>query len=157
VVFGLVASTSTLACSDADDGLAARRAEVAERGADVMPFDLDATTHVFSPTPTGGIQTVHADDPSDTEQVRLIREHLAEEADRFATGDFGDPATIHGHDMPGLAALEDGHARISVAYAERDAGATLTYRTADPTLVDAIHDWFAAQVHDHGEHAEHRS
>ena len=42
------------ACSDGED-LAERQAAVAEAGADVMPFDLDATTHVFTTTDNGGI------------------------------------------------------------------------------------------------------
>lgn len=50
-------------------------------------------------------KTVTSDDPADAEQVSLIRMHLRAEADRFATGDFGDPAQIHGAMMPGLAEL----------------------------------------------------
>ena len=40
--------------------------EVAERGAHVMPFDLEKTTHIFSKTDTGGIQQVIVKDKSDT-------------------------------------------------------------------------------------------
>lgn len=141
------------ACGGGDGGGAAtRHDEVAARGAGVMPFDLDRTTHVFEPDPDGGVQTVVADD-GDDEQVALVRAHLREEADRFARGDFGDPAAIHGHDMPGLAELEAGHARIEVGYADVADGARLTYRTTDPGLVDALHRWFAAQLADHGPHA----
>ena len=66
---------ATVACSD-DDGTAARHAEIAARGAAVMPFDLDAATHRFTKTPDGGVQTVTADDPHDDVQIRLIRDHL---------------------------------------------------------------------------------
>ena len=52
---------------------APRQEEVAARGAEVMPFKRRATTHVFTKTPTGGLQQVIAKDPSDTEQIRLIR------------------------------------------------------------------------------------
>ena len=82
---------------------ASRQDEVARKGAGVMPFDLRRTTHHFDDTPTGGIETVTANDHGDAEQVRLIRAHLAHEATRFAQGDFSDPARIHGEDMPGLA------------------------------------------------------
>lgn len=136
---------------DGDD----RRAEVAERGAEVMPFDLDRTTHRFEPTDGGLVQTVVADDPDDDEQVALVRDHLAEEAERFAAGDLGDPASIHGHDMPGLAEIEAGADRIEVEYADVPAGAALTYSTSEPGLVSALHDWAEAQVSDHGDHAEH--
>jgi hypothetical protein len=37
-----------------------------------------------------------ADDPSDSDQVALVREHVRDEADRFARADFDDPAHIHG-------------------------------------------------------------
>src|SRR5918996_5000900 len=70
--------------------------EVAARGAEVMPFDLERTTHRFLPRADGGLQIVIADDPGDAEEIALIRGHLADEADRFRAGDFGDPATIHG-------------------------------------------------------------
>lgn len=139
---------------DGDGAREDRQAEVAERGSDVMPFDLDATTHRFEPVADGLVQTVVADDPGDAEQVRLVRGHLAEEAERFGRGDFGDPAAIHGHDMPGLAELEAGHERVEVVLAEVEAGARLTYTTADPALVDALHRWAEAQVMDHGAHAE---
>jgi hypothetical protein len=130
-----------------------RQAEVAAQGAQVMPFDLDATTHIFQPHDDGGIQQVIADDPSDTAQITLIRTHLQEEAAKFQRGDFSDPTTIHGMDMPGVAQLQAGYARITVAYTELPNGAQLRYTTSDPALVVALRDWFAAQTSDHGEHA----
>ncbi|MFN2432886.1 MAG: aspartate carbamoyltransferase [Gemmatimonadota bacterium] len=139
----------------ADSTLAARQAEVARRGAGVMPFDLERTTHAFRPTPEGGVQTVVARDLPDAEQVRLVREHLRDAARRFAAGDFGDPAEIHGEDMPGLAELRAGHERVRVTYEEVEAGARITYATQDAALARAIHDWFRAQTSDHGSHARH--
>jgi hypothetical protein len=41
-----------------------------------------------------------------------------------------------------------------VRYRERPEGANLTYATDEPALVDALHDWFQAQLSDHGDHAE---
>ncbi|NAS24495.1 aspartate carbamoyltransferase [Herbidospora sp. NEAU-GS84] len=135
--------------------LADRQAEVAARSRQVMPFDLERTTHRFDKTGTGGLQTVTAKDPGDAPQVKLIRAHLSEEVTRFSKGDFGDPASIHGGQMPGLSALEEGHDRIDVRYAEASAGAQITYTTSDPALISALHAWFDAQVTDHGQHAEH--
>jgi hypothetical protein len=134
-------------------GSPSRQEVVAERGAVVMPFDLEATTHVFEPTETGGIQTVVAHDPGDGAQIDLVREHLLDEAERFRRGDFGDPATIHGHEMPGLAVLESSVGSFTVTYREVSAGAEITYRSTDPEVVQALHDWFAAQLADHGDHA----
>jgi hypothetical protein len=132
-----------------------RHAEVAERGRQVMPFDLDRTTHRFTKTDTGGVQTVSADDPNDIEQRRLIREHLRNEVDRFAAGDFTDPARLHGDTMPGLDTLRGHAGRIAITYQDTDAGAAITYRTDDAELIEALHVWFDAQVSDHGKHAEH--
>jgi hypothetical protein len=55
--------------------------------------------------------------------------------------------------MPGLAALQAGAGRIDVQYRPRDEGAELTYTTDDAALITALHDWFAAQTSDHGQHA----
>lgn len=115
-----------------------------------MPFDQAATTHVFSKTKHGGIETVTANDASDASQVALIRMHLQHEAQLFSSGDFSDPAAIHGKNMPGLAELERGAGHISFTYAEAHGGATITYRTADTGLVAALHTWFDAQTSDHG-------
>jgi hypothetical protein len=121
----------------------------------VMPFDLERTTHRFAKSATGGVQTVTSDDLADAEQVTLIRKHLTEEAAGFSEGDYGDPASIHGGDMPGLRELEQGHTSIDIRYTELPAGARITYTTTEAPLVKALHSWFDAQVADHGRHAEH--
>jgi hypothetical protein len=148
----LVSFVALGGCSQGSER-ADRQATVARRGAEVMPFDLDATTHRFTKTDDGGVQVVTADDPEDTTQIGLIRQHLQRERDNFASGNFDDPARIHGMDMPGVSELAAGYARITVTYAERADGAALTYATEDPTLVEAIHSWFDRQVMDHGDHA----
>lgn len=130
-----------------------RQAEVAGRGASVMPFDLERTTHRFTRTDRGGVQTVVADDPRDTAQIALVQQHLAAEADRFRRGDFTDPAQIHGAGMPGLAALRAHGGRIGIDYRSVPDGGRITYTTDDPDLRSALHDWFDAQVGDHGRHA----
>lgn len=150
LVLTLSALSALLACGDSAD----RQAEVAERGAEVMPFDLEATTHRFEPTDTGLVQTVVADDPADGEQVALVRDHLAAEADAFRQGDFGDPAAIHGDDMPGLAELEAAAGEVEIALDEVPDGARLTFTADSPDLVDALHRWAEAQVMDHGAHAD---
>jgi hypothetical protein len=130
-----------------------RQQIVAERGASVMPFDLDATTHIFDPTQTGGTQTVVAKDSADQVQIDLIRGHLEKEAAAFERGEFRDPEEIHGEDMPGLKELEAGADRMTVTYSERIDGAQLVFETTDVALIKALHDWFAAQRSDHGGHA----
>jgi hypothetical protein len=149
----LVAVTALGGCGS-DRGDADRRSEVEAKGAEVMPFDLDRTTHRFGKTDSGGVQTVVSDD-GDAAQTDLIRGHLRQEADRFGRGDFADPRRIHGDDMPGLAALRAGAGRVTIAYRDVTAGGEITYTTEDPALVSALHAWFDAQVSDHGRHAEH--
>ncbi len=145
-------SEGSAATADSDSALQARQAQVAMAGAGVMPFDLDRTTHVFEPVDDGGVQTVVSDD-GDAEQVALIRSHLAEEAERFAQGDFHDPAMIHGDDMAGMHAMVMGYDRLEITYRDLPEGGEIRYRTEDPELVAAVHAWFEAQVMDHGEHA----
>jgi hypothetical protein len=131
-----------------------RQRDVARRGADVMPFNLEATTHVFTKTARGGIQRVVAKNPSDLGQVRLVREHLREIQLQFEHGDFSGPAHIHGQDMPGLAELQAApRGAISLAYQQVQAGAQLTYSSRDRKLVAALHRWFDAQLSDHGKDA----
>lgn len=127
-----------------------RQAEVKRRGTAVMPFDLDRTRHVFTDLPDGGEQTVTALASGDADQVRFIREHLQREEAKFRAGDFGDPAAIHGAEMPGLAELKAGTGRITVTYTALGDGARLQYTTSEPTLVQGIHSWFRAQSTDHG-------
>lgn len=139
---------------DAPSSTASTRQEmIATRGAEVMPFDLERTTHIFEKQADGGLQQVVADDPGDDEQIRLIRAHLAEEAERFRRGDFHDPAMIHGDEMPGIHELIQGAERITIAYSELPAGAQILYTTDDAQLVASIHAWFDAQLADHREHA----
>ncbi len=126
---------------------------VAERGAAVMNFDLDRSTHVFEKQEDGGLQRVYSDD-GDTAQVALIRAHLQEIAGKFSAGNFHEPATIHGHDMPGLHALAMGHERIEITYSEIESGGQIVYTSEEADLVGAIHEWFDAQLSDHGSHAQ---
>lgn len=123
---------------------------MAGRAQNVMPFDLNKTTHIFTKNATGGVESVVVKDQADTRDIDLIRSHLKDEAVSFARGDYSDPAKIHGMDMPGVHELEAGASRISVQYAERSDGAQITYSSSDPTLVEALHSWFDRQSADHG-------
>jgi hypothetical protein len=130
-----------------------RQDEVARSGSSVMPFDLMRTTHFFDDTPSGGIETITANDKSDARQIALIRSHLTAEATRFARGDFSDPAKVHGENMPGLAELRSAWNRLRVTYKKLPAGASLAYASGDPAVVSAVHAWFAAQRSDHAAHS----
>lgn len=127
--------------------------EVAERGRHVMPFHLDKTQHIFNKTKHGGIQQVIAKDGGDSEQIGLIREHLADIASGFQQGDFAKQRRIHGDDMPGLAELSGQYRSVRFVYRDLPNGAEIEYSAEDPALVDAIHRFFNAQLSDHARHA----
>ncbi len=127
---------------------------VVERGSHVMPFDLEQTTHVFSKTEDGGVQQVIVKDPNNAEQINLIRRHLTKISDEFKRGDFSNPAKIHGDTMPGLAELRKAKPnQIAIVYKELPDGAEIKYSSDNPTLINAIHQWFDAQLSDHARHA----
>jgi hypothetical protein len=147
----LLISASAQAVEKASDE---RLDEVARRGARVMPFSLEQTTHVFSKTEEGGVQQVIVKDSANAGQIQLIREHLSKISREFMQGDFSDPARIHGEGMPGLTELKAAKpGQVKIAFKELPAGAEIDYSTDDPKLIDAIHRWFDAQLSEHARHA----
>lgn len=131
-----------------------RQEAVAERGVDVMPFDLKATTHIFTKNSMGGIQQVVVKNDSDATQIGLIREHLKKIAAQFSQGEFPGPTRIHGAKMPGLAELKSAQPdEIKIQYRKLKTGAEIIYMTQNPKLVVALHKWFDAQLADHGNDA----
>ena len=150
----LIAALLASAAASVPAGDAERQAEVARRGADVMPFSLKSTTHIFTKTDDGGVQRVVAKSASDAAQVAMVRRHLQQIRTQFLAGDFSGPTHIHGADMPGLHALQSATpGQVAIDYAEVPGGAQLAYRTKTPELVSALHDWFDAQLSDHGHDA----
>ena len=147
----LLATIPAYAVEKADEQ---RLNAVVERGSHVMPFDLEQTTHVFSKTEDGGVQQVIVKDPDNAEQIKLIRQHLTKISDEFKRGDFSNPAKIHGDAMPGLAELRKAKPnQIAIVYKELPDGAEIKYSSDNPTLINAIHQWFDAQLSDHARHA----
>ena len=115
-----------------------------------MPFDLGRTTHVFQMTQTGGILRVVVKDPKDTKQIELVRQHLQDEAARFQKGDFSDPATLHGQNMPGIRELAADPSHFNVKYTTLRNGAQIAFSSRDMRVITAIHRWFGAQLSEHG-------
>jgi hypothetical protein len=126
---------------------------VHQMGHSVMPFDLAKTVHIFRMTESGGVERVIVRDAAAQDQVALIQQHLQHEAKVFQRGNYSDPASLHGADMPGLRDLEAGAARIKVSYTALPNGAEITFKTADRHLLTAIHRWFGAQLSEHGSDA----
>ncbi len=139
----------------ASGDLERQQQRVAERGAKIMPFSLSKTVHQFVPDADGGIQRVLARDPNDSVQIALIRTHLQRIAQQFQQRDFSAPRAIHGADMPGLNALQAAKPeQLAIHYQETASGAEISYRSADAGVIHALHEWFNAQVNDHGADAE---
>lgn len=127
-----------------------------EMGSQVMPFDLTKTKHIFEMTETGGVQKVIVKDKKDVDQLAPIRQHLMHESMRFSEGDFSDPTSLHGKDMPGIQELAAGVSQIRIIYSELPNGAQISFVTEDLKLITAIHKWFGAQLSDHGSDAGYR-
>ena len=150
----LIALLLTTSAYSAEKASEQRLDEVVQRGSHVMPFNLEQTTHVFSKTEKGGVQQVVVKDPANTEQIKLIREHLTKISHEFQQGDFSNPAKIHGESMPGLDELRKAKSgQINIVYKELPDGAEIDYSTELPVLINAIHQWFDAQLSDHARHA----
>lgn len=127
-----------------------RQAMIHDKGSVVMPFNLSTTTHVFNDTRVGGVQRITVDKDGDEEDIPKIRSHLQEIAGEFDKGNFSDPAMLHGDSMSGLTTLQNRHETLNVTYREIEGGAQITYVSQDEVVVDALHDWFDAQLRDHG-------
>ena len=119
-----------------------------------MPFDLKQTQHLFTQTDKGGVQQVISRDAGNSLQIELIRQHLLKISGEFSRGDFSNPEKIHGKEMPGLAAFRAAkQGQLQVRYNELPNDAEISYSSEDKALVTAIHQWFDAQLADHGHDA----
>jgi hypothetical protein len=136
-ILGLILTHAALAQPASPE----RLNEVTQRGMHVMPFDLKQTQHIFNKTETGGVQQVIVKDSNNSKQIELIRQHLTKISGEFSHGDFSNPEKIHGKEMPG---------QLHVQYKELPDGAEIIYSAEDKTLITAIHQWFDAQLADHG-------
>lgn len=150
----LIALLLTVPAYGAEKATEQRLDEVVERGSHVMPFNLEQTTHIFSKTETGGVQQVIVKDPANAAQIKLIRQHLTKISAEFQQGDFSNPVKIHGESMAGLAELRKAkQGEISIVYKELSDGAEVDYTAESPVLINAIHQFFDAQLSDHARHA----
>ena len=147
----LAAAPETPASADAQ-----RQQDVREKGSLVMPFSLEQTHHTFEKNDTGGVQRVRASN-ADADQVAMIRSHLHSIEKAFSARDFSAPAHIHGAAMPGMAEMEAAApGELTVSYHDLDDGAELDYVSRAPATIAAIHQWFDAQLADHGRDATSR-
>src|SRR5258708_16214909 len=73
-----------------------------QRGAAVMGFDQNVTTHHFRIAPDGGSIEVVVKTATDETNLSAIRGHLQEIAEAFTPGSFFKPSSSHAELPPGL-------------------------------------------------------
>jgi hypothetical protein len=120
-----------------------------ERGAHVMGFDQQRTTHHFYLYPDGGAIDVSANDPNDQADIQAARAHLPHLAKMFGEGDFSAPVLAHATNVPGSAELARLKDRLSYHYEETPRGGRVNIVTADPEALAAFHTFLRFQIADH--------
>lgn len=108
-----------------------------------QPPPPDPTLHLYRENIDGGVQVIVAHHVAES-LVQRIRTELRREASRYARGAYPDPAGAG--KTPAVAQLNAGAARVRVTYADIKDGGTIAFATKDPSLVSALHAWFAATV-----------
>jgi hypothetical protein len=130
--------------------------ELQARGEVTMGVDQYTSTHLFDDLPDGGRIELQRNeqDPTGVEQIRQHLQHIAR---AFAAGDFSDPASVHGHEMPGTAVMAQKKDVITYSYAPLPRGGEVRITTRDPDAVRATHAFLAAQRGEHraGGHLHH--
>jgi len=124
-------------------------AQMNHRGAQVMGFDQDKTTHHFLLFEDDGAVDVSVKDAADKKNLDAIRAHLPHIAMKFGEGDFAAPALVHATDVPGtkeLAALKN---KLSWKYVETAKGGRVDIVTTDPAARSAVHAFLTYQIEDH--------
>lgn len=113
---------------------------------EVVAYDLAAVTQTFLASPTGGVERVVANETGDATQIGIIRVALQKLADSVSSGDYSVPLPAFRGDPPGLAAIIAARpGEVRAAFVEIRAGAEVRFSCARPELVEALHQWFAAQ------------
>ena len=129
--------------------LATQQSSLDERGAHVMGFDQQKTTHHFYLYPDGGAIDVAANDPNDEADIKAARAHLPHIAKMFGEGDFSAPVLVHATNVPGTADLARLKDRLSYHYEETPRGGRVNIVTADADALAALHRFLRYQIADH--------
>jgi len=126
-----------------------RGAEVDARGDQAMGFSHEMTTHHFHLLRTGGAIEVEADNPSDVQSRKAIRDHMAMIADLFSQGDFSLPMFIHATTPPGVETMKRLKSKITYQAENTARGAQVRITTENSEALKAIHDFLRFQIEDH--------
>jgi hypothetical protein len=119
---------------------------LSQRGAQVMGFSQEKTTHHFELNQDGGIIEARANDLKDAGTLAEIRGHFGHIAKMFAAGDFNAPMMVHAQDVPGTAAMSRLKDDIHWQLSEIPRGARITIVADNKEAVDAIHDFLRFEM-----------
>jgi hypothetical protein len=114
-----------------------------------MGFEQSKTTHHFLLRPDGGTIQVQVKDRQDTVSLDQIRKHFHRLVAAFAAGDFQIPMLVHDVLTPGANTMKRLSRQIQYTYVETPAGARVVIKTADPSALDAIHEFLRYQIREH--------
>jgi hypothetical protein len=126
-----------------------KEAEMKKRGAVVMGFDQNTTTHHFRLTVTGGFIQVEVNDSADAGNRELIRRHLKTIAEEFASGNFGKPFATHDEMPPGVKTMQRNKAAISYQFESTESGGRVRISTKSADAAKAVHDFLRYQITEH--------
>ncbi|WP_347989589.1 aspartate carbamoyltransferase [Methylomonas sp. AM2-LC] len=157
----LLLATPVLA---ADNAAGKPIAEANKNTQQALPaYALDQTLQTFSKSVHGGVLHVIAKLDNNVTQIKLIQAHLLKMTNAFKQGDFSATEASHGANMPGLAQLKAAKTdEIRFDYKPLANGAQIHFSSEYPKLVQALHEWFDAQITEHGnavidEHSQHHA
>jgi len=148
IAISLLASSLCLAQHD-PSAHEQHMADVKKHGAEAMGFDQDKTTHHFRLYKDGGAVEVKANDPADMASIGQIRDHLKQQAKKFAAGDFEAPEHTHGQAPPGVETMTRLRSKIRYEFQPAEGGGRLRITTADAQALAAVHDFLRFQIEDH--------
>ena len=124
-------------------------AQMNMRGAQVMGFDQDKTTHHFYLYTDGGAIDVTVKDAADKTNLDAIRSHLPHIAMMFGEGNFDAPMLVHDTKVPGTAEMAKLKDRLTYKYVEQSKGGRVNITTTDAAALKAVHAFLTFQISDH--------
>jgi hypothetical protein len=124
-------------------------AGVTQRGDQAMGFSHETTTHHFRLLSDGGAIEVTANDPNDTANRDMIRQHLGHIARMFAAGNFKTPMFIHDTNPPGVPTMIELREQIQYRFEEIPSGGSVRITTVNGRALQAVHEFLRFQIKDH--------
>jgi hypothetical protein len=121
-----------------------------QRGAMVMGFDQEKTSHHFYLYEDGGAIDVSVKDATDATNRDAIRSHLPHIAMMFGQGNFDAPMLVHElSKVPGTAEMARLKQTITYKYVETPKGGRVDIVTTDRAALVAVHEFLKFQITDH--------